>query len=240
MTAPQWVTLVLDRTDATGRVITHGAAAISPSGELPVPEQMLIGMSPVVAEFGRRPSPPAVTLASTDSVTPVNGWTYNISFPGVTGDPQPFSFALPYANGATQYLSQLARTPAMAPGEPYVPSSGGTMTGPLTPAVYDLPFSPVVSIDVAAGQAEGANVYQLVLTGNCTISAPSGAGDGFLLRLRLVQGGSGGHLVTWGTGWDWGLAGPPQLSAAPGARDRVVGEYVAYAGAWDAAADLGH
>lgn len=129
----QYVMLVLDVRDATGRPIQQGSAVIAPSGILPdLADNFLLLPAPVVASFGNGLQ--QVRLVSTDSVGPQpDGWTYTISFPGVPGNPPSFSFYLNYSTGATQYLSSLAQVPAVVPGQSYLPLPSGPATAGYVP-----------------------------------------------------------------------------------------------------------
>lgn len=125
MTTAQYVTVVLDRYDGSGRPIVGGAAWWTPSQELPDPaDMMLVGEAPVPARF--LGSAPVVKLIANDSIGPQQedgtpGWTWNLSYSGVPGNPPAASYYILSTNGTTQYLSSLASTPAAQPGALFVP-----------------------------------------------------------------------------------------------------------------------
>lgn len=118
------VTLVLDECDATLAQVTQGYVQIEPSARLPDPaDQAIIGQAPVTGSFGSA-TVPQVQLVGTDQAGPQpGGWTYSITYYHVPGIPLGYSwsFYLPYAGGAVQYLSSLAQVPAAQPGAQYVP-----------------------------------------------------------------------------------------------------------------------
>jgi hypothetical protein len=90
--------------------------------------------APIPAVF-RAGSVPQVKLLSTDSTDALpNGWTRGVTFSGVPGDPDGFSFYLPYTGGATQYLSDLAEVPAVTPMAQYMPLPSGTPQSAQVPA----------------------------------------------------------------------------------------------------------
>lgn len=65
--------------------------------------------------------------------------------------------------------------------------------------------------------ARTANTFYLTMTGDCTINAPVNGKDGEHITLELI---SNGHAVTWGNGWNFGLAGLPSLS--PGGETDII------------------
>lgn len=137
MTTAQYVTVVLDRYDGAGNPIVRGSASWSPSMDLPDPaDMMLVGQAPVTAAF-RAGSLPTVKLIANDSIGPQGesapGWTWNLAYYGVPGNPAGASYYVLSANGATQYLSALATTPAAQPGQQYLPLPSGTAAAGAVP-----------------------------------------------------------------------------------------------------------
>lgn len=129
MTTAQYVTVVMDRYDGAGNPVVQGSASWAPSMELPDPaDRMLIGQGPVPAVF-RAGSLPTVWLIANDSIGPQGssapGWTWNVTYDGVPGSPAAASYYVVTANGATQYLSELATVPAAQPGQQYLPLTSG-------------------------------------------------------------------------------------------------------------------
>jgi hypothetical protein len=104
-----------------------------------------------------------------------------------------------------------------------VPRAGGiALTGQLSPAVVTLSES---GGDVALDAADG-NVFRLVLTASgWTLSNPTGYTDGQPIRVRLIQDGTGGRTLSYGSAWDFGAAGAPTLSTAANASDYLIGEW---------------
>lgn len=97
-----------------------------------------------------------------------------------------------------------------------VPLAGGTMTGPLVPAVGTLAYAATVT-PIASGAGASA-IFNLLLAGSgATIANPSGTpADGQSLMLRIQQPSAGGPdtLVGWGNQYDWGSTGG-SANAAP-------------------------
>lgn len=128
------------------------------------------------------------------------------------------------------------RVTAVASGATPLPESGGTMTGALAPAVVTLAASGgTFSINASLG-----NVFILPLTAaGMTVSSPaSPAGDGQIIRLRLVEDATGGRTIgTWGSEFDWGSTSgtpnsAPALSTAPNATDTLAFEWDAATSKW--------
>lgn len=102
---------------------------------------------------------------------------------------------------------------------------GGTLGGYVAPAVVTLTFATTVAVNAALG-----NAFGLTLTGNCTISNPSNAVNGQVIRFRITSGGA--RTVTWGTAYDFGTATAPALSSTSGKVDIIAWEYVASISKW--------
>lgn len=62
---------------------------------------------------------------------------------------------------------------------------------------------------------------KVTLAGSRAIGTPVGYKEGMTYALSLIQDGTGGRTVTWGSAYDWGLAGTPALNGLPGRRDIV-------------------
>lgn len=134
MTATK-VTLILDRYDGAARAVVRGTATFTPSLEFPdVPDQMLIGTAPVTVAFNA-PGLPPVELLPNDLYGPQQGngtpgWTWNVTYSGVPGNPADASYYVLSTNGGTQRLSDLATVPAAQPGQQYVPLPLGSAPSP--------------------------------------------------------------------------------------------------------------
>ena len=59
------------------------------------------------------------------------------------------------------------------------------------------------------------NQYVLTLVGNKTLLNPTGAVNGGIYILNVVQDPTGGREITWGDEYDFGPPGQPQLSSDP-------------------------
>ena len=125
MTA-QLVTVILDRFDGGERAYVKGTATWTPSLEFPdAADQMLIGQGPVTAAFNA-PGQPTVKVIANDTAGPQQGngtpgWTWNVTYDKVPGNPPDASYYVLIANGTTQRLSALAQVPAAQPGAQFVP-----------------------------------------------------------------------------------------------------------------------
>jgi hypothetical protein len=161
-----YVTLILDLYDGDGNPASQGWARLTPSAQLTdTANNQLVTQAPMVAQFRPGLTPPEVLLLATDNGT-LNpaGWGWTISFTGVSGNPASFNFFLPYASGATQYLSgQAPVATALAMGG-YLPLAGGTMTGAITLAgnpAAALQAAPKQYVDDHAGITDWINVVTI-------------------------------------------------------------------------------
>lgn len=82
-----------------------------------------------------------------------------------------------------------------------------------------------VTINAALG-----NNFELTLGGNRTLANPTNLTKGMVINLVLRQDATGSRTVTWGTTWDFGLAGTPVLSTGASKVDFVSAYYNATAG----------
>jgi hypothetical protein len=107
VTGLHYVTLTIDLFDGAGFRQPSGLATFTPTAVLTSPGNGVFGQIPVVAAF-RPGQVTTVRLLSTDSnpITPP-GWEWTVTFSGMAANPAPFSFLLPYASGAAQFLSSL-------------------------------------------------------------------------------------------------------------------------------------
>lgn len=115
--------------------------------------------------------------------------------------------------------------------------AGGTLTGPLVPAVAALTFATTMT-PIASG-AGAAAVFSVTLTASTgTIANPSGTpADGQMMRLRIAQDATGSRTVAWGAGYDWGSTSgsansAPVLTTAASSIDLVGFEYNAAKSKW--------
>lgn len=109
-----------------------------------------------------------------------------------------------------------------------LPRSGGTLTGALAPAVVALTFGASIALNAALG-----NVFAVTLTASTgTLANPSNPADGQTIRVRVIQDGTGGWTLAYGTAYDFGTAGSPALSTGPGKVDILGFEYDAALAKW--------
>src|ERR1700761_2517473 len=116
----QKVTLIANCTDIQGNPFTYGYLRFNPSMRLPnTDDNLLLEQAEAFARFGLD-GPPAVELYPCDLLGPQQdngtpGWTYTADYEGCPGNPKEWSFYLLSSNGNTQYLSDIAETPAAQP-----------------------------------------------------------------------------------------------------------------------------
>jgi hypothetical protein len=141
-----YVTLTLDLYDGQGNPVTSGIASFAPSVQLTdTTDHELIAQAPVPCVF-HSGGLPTVKLLATDNGAPLPlGWGWTVTFSGVPGNPAGFTFFLPYASGASQYLSAQA---------------------PVSTAVTQFPANPMTTLgDIIYGLATGTPAR---LAGNTT------------------------------------------------------------------------
>ena len=127
-----YVTLILNLYDGQGNPEIRGAAALVPSAVLTdAADQVIVTQDPIPGVF-HASGFPQVTLLATDNAAPQPaGWTWGITFTGQEAPISPFSFFLPFTGGPVQYLSSLIPVSSGSTFRAYLPTAGGTMTGPL-------------------------------------------------------------------------------------------------------------
>lgn len=178
-----YVTLTLDLKDGQGNIPVSGLAVFTPSAVLTDAGVEIVGQQPVTAVF-HSAGVPAVSLLATDNAGPQpGGWTWSVSFSGITGAPAPFSFALAHADGASQVLSSLSPVSSGTAFQAYMPLPSGT------PSAGEVPM--------ATGSAE-ASAWA------AGVPVPTGAGQYPVSngsdQWTLTQGGTvGGN--TYNAGW---------------------------------------
>jgi hypothetical protein len=92
--ALSYITLTLDLYDGSGNYPVSGTATFTPSAVLTDAGVEVTGQMPVTVSF-RAGSLPAATLLATDNSGPLpSGWTWGVTFAGITGAPAAFSFEL--------------------------------------------------------------------------------------------------------------------------------------------------
>lgn len=181
MTA-SYVTVTLDLTDGSGYPLTRGMASWTPSMQFPDPaDQMLVSQAPVTAVF-RAGSPATVRLIANDTAGPQQsggtpGWSWQVTFAGVPGNPPPASYYVLAVNGATQRLSELATAPVAQPGSMAVTSVNG-QSGAVTldAAGVGAASSSALAAEVIRAEAAEALLAPLdspSLTGDPTAPTPA-------------------------------------------------------------------
>lgn len=95
----------------------------------------------------------------------------------------------------------------------------------ISPKVVQLAFASSITPNASDG-----NVFYLTMTGDCTINAPINGSDGQHITLEVS---SGGHAVTWRSGWDFGDGGVPVLSSG-GQADIISAYYKETSSSWRA------
>lgn len=137
-----------------------------------------------------------------------------------------------YGGPSGQGIPALATEFLRADGteQPVLQLTGGTMAGPLSPAVFPL----VQSAGNVAVDASRANVFSVTLTASgWTVANPVNGTDGQIIRIRVGQDSSGSRTVSWGNAYDWGTGGAaPTLSTAGLVVDVLGFEYNAALAKW--------
>lgn len=104
-----YVNLTLDLYDGSGNPLKAGTATLVPSALLTdTVDHELITQAPISVTFVPTGLPIVRLTPTDDADIQPRGWVWTISFNGVPGNPPSFSFALPAANGSSQYLSAQA------------------------------------------------------------------------------------------------------------------------------------
>jgi hypothetical protein len=130
-----YVTLTLNLYDGAGHVLQNGVIRFAPSSELSdTADEMFITPAPVTVTIPGGQTLQTVSLLATDneSLSP-SGWGWTVTFTGVPGSPASFSFSLPFADGANQYISDVVTLQSPATMQGYLAEPTGT------PATGDVP-----------------------------------------------------------------------------------------------------
>lgn len=177
------------------------------------------------------------SLLATDNAAPLPaGWTWTAVFAGISGvAPNTFSFRLPFANGSVQDISAVVTVTPASPVASYLPTTGGTMTGPLTLTGADLAATPValtdattISVNAAAG-----NNFRVTLGGSRVMGNPASPSDGQRITFEVIQDATGSRTLSWGSAYGFSAAIPqPVLSTTPGDHDFIAFTYSAATALW--------
>lgn len=124
--------------------------------------------------------------------------------------------------------------------DPRLPNSGPDLLTRLSTRLYEflrqvatavnereLIYTEVELTDAATVTIDGAikRCFRLTLGGNRTLATPINLVAGNVINLALKQDATGSRTVTWGSDWDWGVAGTPTLSTVAGRVDFVSAYY---------------
>lgn len=178
--ALNYVTLTPDVFDGQGNIPTTGTATFTPSAVLTDSTDLeIIGQQPIVASYRLAGLPP-VSLLATDSSGPVpTGWTWGVTFSGITGAPASFSFFLP-ANPVT-YTATNANPAVFTVGAGSAPPNG---TGIQLLTGAPTGFTNLTTYFVVG--ASGATFRLATVIGGAQIASTStGAGNMITVTQRL-------------------------------------------------------
>jgi hypothetical protein len=170
--ALNYVTLILDLYDGAGNPIMLGNAILAPNAQLAdLTDNLLITPAPITVTFGTTApgvSPQARLLATDNANLAPSGWAWTLSFIGVPGSPASITFYLPFANGATQYLSSLVPLNPVPALLSYLPLPTGT------PQAGQVPVATGVGEATAWGAGGGGGAVSSVFTRTGAVTAQSG------------------------------------------------------------------
>jgi hypothetical protein len=114
-------------------------------------------------------------------------------------------------------------SPAGTPGAPsatWVTSVNGQAGTVVLPAGAALAFGASILVDAA-----DVTDLEVTLTGAATLQNPSGLTDWQIIRFHVTQGTGAPWTLAYGSMYDFGADGPPQLSVTPGAVDIVAFQF---------------
>ena len=220
-----YVRLTLDLYDGQGNFPVSGLATFTPSAVLTDAGAEIVGQQPVVAVF-HAAGVPSVSLLATDNSGPLpGGWTWSVSFSGITGAPAAFSFFLPFSGGASQLLSSLIPVSSGSSFQGYMPLTGGQFSGGVDPAVVTLTDAATILVNAALG-----NDFRVTLNGSRTLANPTGGVDGQMISILVTWGGN--FTLSFGAAYNFGAAGTPAMSMAAGKTDWLGFKYDAAKTQW--------
>jgi len=200
--ALNYVSLVCDYRDGTGTPVSKGSVTFAPNVVvLDASDHVIISQFPVTVSLFRSPSPTVSLIACDNAGLNPSGWAWSIQ-PVFPGAPPGQLYLIDFANGATQYLSDL--TPAASAPSVLVPlaltlpvpvADGGTGEASLTP------YAPLAGGINPAAQVQqcttGMGTAGTVLTSNGTSSLPSfQPPPGITGTVTVAQGGTGDSSLT--------------------------------------------
>jgi hypothetical protein len=168
------VTLSLDVYDGGGNLIRAGEALFTPSVPLvDGVDHLYVWQRPIVVSL----VPPAgsgggwlptVTLYATDSTNlSPSGWAWQVEFQA-PGAPAGYSFFLAYANGASQYLDDLAPAVSVTTMQSYLPLPSGT------PSAGEVPVATGPGPATAWGTPSGSGVASVTAADTSVVVGGTG------------------------------------------------------------------
>lgn len=147
-----------------------------------------------------------------------------------------------FGDGVTAWNALAYWNPAGADTDPFLPLTGGTLSGPLIAASITAgPIIPLVSALTDAAtvlvNAALANDFRLLFTtaigASRNIGNPSNPSDGQTIEFGLTQPASGGPCtVVWGSAYDFASGSAPTLSTVASKLDVVGFKYYASISKW--------
>jgi Pectate lyase superfamily protein len=120
-----------------------------------------------------------------------------------------------------------------------IPNNAANTTGTAANLTGGATFPAYVAPEVSSLTASGgtvavnaalANAFNYTVAASTTISNPTNAVDGQVIRFRVTSGGS--FTTSWGTAYDFGTGSAPTLSTTSGKVDIIAFEYVASISKW--------
>jgi hypothetical protein len=264
--ALNYVSLVCNYLDGQGYPVTSGTVTFTPNVVVTdTTDNVIITQAPVTVNLRLTPSPTMVLLATDNSGLTPSGWAWMIQ-PLFPGAPPGQLFLLPHSGGATQYLADLM--PAVAAPDvstAYLPTAGGTVTGPAVftgglaiptgagsgdvltsdssgnaawaAAGSSLSLTPT-AVKTTAYTASAADYVPVDTTaGNVTITLPAAPANRALVGVKqVIQGGSNTVTITCGAAV-FNKAGGGTTLTLPLLNQGVLLQYASGPGIWYVLAD---
>ena len=105
--ALNYVQLVLDLADGEGNPLTQGTVILTPTAQsADVADHLTVTQQPIVVRLFNNPTPTVRILATDNTSLTPSTWRWQIAGT-YAGAPPAATYAISFASGATQYLSQL-------------------------------------------------------------------------------------------------------------------------------------
>ncbi len=126
-----------------------------------------------------------------------------------------------YLNGNVEVAGNLTVDSALNLSGPFA------VAGAITQGAVTLTYGATLTVNASLG-----GHFRVTLTGSATVANPTSPADGQKITFEIIQDGTGGRLLTWGSQFNFGTAGIPVLSATAGKRDLIGFVYSAPATEW--------